>query len=591
MTSKVSDSTNAFPGSVSKFTSSQLAAGFILIMKDPRISKIVIPQDTRNLRADIQKMLSWKIDHKYNTVEGIGDLNRALVRIMCHSIKPLVKKVQASGDTNQSMVLKELEKQLTILKSGEQTEDTKKSIAIKILMIEKLKTTTQQVDEEEKQEFTPEKMASVAKRVYDILIDQNRAPSMYEEIVFLMRPKVDHVKEAMGGDYVLANSDRDRRYKNDGSSNWRNTGSNAQTQSQTRGQSQSHADTMDNWRSSEQGRGKHSNVSQNDSVRDKESKPVKYTPPDDGHGQAHVPVPVPTQQTSGSKGAYVPPHLKTVTRPEFSDNRDRDSRYSRDRDNRDSRYSGDNRDSRYSGDRDNRDNRDSRYSRDRDSRPYNDRHNGDRNNRDRDGGDRGSYPRDGSFVSIDKLQGKVDITSVSDFPSLGGKGKPKPVSVPVSVPVPMPQEPNLPPNQSSNKFSLLQLTDDNDEYDYNAWDRGEAVAQDHRTADTSNGLRSFAAIAKEAAIREAMAKDASAKTKGNVKTDWGQIVDGEEKEETVSIASKLQPIRPNKLAQKTSYNDEDEEDYDDWGGDGIVHESHDADPGYGDEDGDDESAW
>ena len=198
MTSKVSDSTNAFPGSVSKFTNSQLAAGFILIMKDPRISKIVIPQDTRNLRADIQKMLSWKIDYKYNTVTGIGDLNRALVRIMCHSVKPLVKKVQASGDINQNMVLKELEKQLSVLKSGEQTEETKKSIATKNLMIEKLKTMTQQVDEEEKEEFTPEKMASVAKRVYDILIDQNRAPSMYEEIVFLMRPKVDHVKEAMG---------------------------------------------------------------------------------------------------------------------------------------------------------------------------------------------------------------------------------------------------------------------------------------------------------------------------------------------------------------------------------------------------------
>lgn len=675
MTTKVSESlSDILPGSVSKFTGSQLAAAFVRISKDPRVSKTTVPQDIQALRPDVRKMSSWKIDYKYNTVTGIGDLNKALVRIMCYSIRPHVKKVQTQSGVKNDAVVSELEKQLANLKSGTQTEQTAQLIETKTQMIEKLKAKSVQIVEEEKEEFTPEKMAAIAKRVYDILIDQNRAFTMHEEIEFLLRPKVDHVKEAMGGDYVLPNSDRDRRYKSDGNSGWRDhkTFQPSHGQSQTQGDrygdrnqgyGSSRVDTIDNWRdkprsvpgpgAGDQGKSKYfapvprDDVGHRDTGREQargaeqstESKPAKYVPPvfrsDQTNSSQVPPQKLDAQTDVAKKDTYVPPHLKAKmsaisTGPnrdptDFSDPNEQprsgnrfdkpyEPKYGRQEGRSDGRTEPYNRYGARDGPRDG-----GRYPYNR----YDDRRGDDRRGDGRRVDDRQEAPRDATFVSIDKIQGIVDVSSVTDFPTLGGKtssahGSGTPQKS-------LKQEPKVNDVRPKAPATLLQVADDNDEYDYGAWDKeDDGNAKDHSTPNaessalTQNGVKSFAAIAKEAAARpvgwgHAPVVKQVVKSKHVSATDWETIVDDEDTEESedtlilatkqppapvkpqIVYASKLQPtdktpasgLRPGLKAgpvlglrslakfaattatKKTFYGDsprdEDDEDYDDWG--------------------------
>ena len=83
-------------------------------------------------------------------------------------------------------------------------------------MIDKLK-----IKDEPSEGISPEKMAAIAKRVHEMMTNINRVHELYSEIEYLMKPKTDYVKESMGSDYILPNSNKDRRYNNNILNNWR----------------------------------------------------------------------------------------------------------------------------------------------------------------------------------------------------------------------------------------------------------------------------------------------------------------------------------------------------------------------------------
>jgi hypothetical protein len=639
MTTKVSESLNdALPGSVSKFTGPQLAMAFVRIMKDPRVAKTIIPHDVQALRADIRKMLYWKIDYRYNTITGIDNLNRALVRIMCYSIKPQVKKVESQGTVKQHTVIVELEKQLAVLRTGEQSDQTKKLIETKTQMIEKLKAKSAQIVEEDKEEFTSEKMASVAKRVYDIMIDQNRSYIMHEEIEFLMKPKVDHVKEGMGGDYILPNSDRDRKFKIDGKPNWLEhktyqVSSHSHDQSHGSRSSNVRSDTMENWRDKprngpnpkESGKSKyfapvnrddmqrsdtgvqqrsdtgvqqhrsnnakHSPSSSSSPHTDTQSTPVKYVPPVfcsdrfDNRQEKQYTAPQKSPECQ-KKDVYVPPHLKSRMTDGFSEP-DAHQRS-------DSRSNG----RRRGGDGDGDGGGDQASGR---------RYGGDRNGGNHNGGDRGdrhahahAEHRAASFVSIDQIRSMVDVTSVTDFPTLGEQ------RVCTNVFKLQSEEKHHPmvgvesANLKLNKYTLLQVDDENDEYDYGTWekDNGHKKQNTTTTSDsinfTQNG-KTFAAIAKEAAAKSTSTSQRIIRSKPKqIKNDtWDTIINNDVLEDMTRTMPKLQSSVAAKSAAllkkpyyKDSPNGEDEEDgngNDDWGKDGVdVNDGDDVDDDYDD---------
>src|SRR5258708_31150646 len=102
------------PSSVSKYSGYQLAYAFVKIMKDPRINKIIIPTNIQLLRPDIRKMLTWKIDYRYGNVTGLGDMNRAITRIMLYatSVPPTKNKPPQTNTSGEyDSMITELEKQ------------------------------------------------------------------------------------------------------------------------------------------------------------------------------------------------------------------------------------------------------------------------------------------------------------------------------------------------------------------------------------------------------------------------------------------------------------------------------------------------
>ena len=213
---------NTLPSSVSKYSIPQIASTFIKICKDPKVSKINIHLITQNPSPDIRKITTRKIDCKYNNICGL-DIQNAIIRVICYSSKQ--PKKQINENKNEELIL-EISKQILILKKEledyistndtEKIEDTKKNIDIKNKMIDKLK-----IKDEPSEGISPEKMAAIAKRVHEMMTNINRVHELYSEIEYLMKPKTDYVKESMGSDYILPNSNKDRRYNNNILNNWR----------------------------------------------------------------------------------------------------------------------------------------------------------------------------------------------------------------------------------------------------------------------------------------------------------------------------------------------------------------------------------
>nr|XP_047140869.1 probable serine/threonine-protein kinase clkA [Hydra vulgaris] len=47
------------------------------------------------------------------------------------------------------------------------------------------------------------------------MTDKNKNSQFYQELNYVVKPKIDHIKESTGGDYVLQNSSKDRRYNSE----------------------------------------------------------------------------------------------------------------------------------------------------------------------------------------------------------------------------------------------------------------------------------------------------------------------------------------------------------------------------------------
>jgi hypothetical protein len=211
-----------YPSSVKKYTLNQLANAFFTLVKDPKISRIIIP-DIQKMSQDAKKLYTWKIDNRYRFLPEIGDASDAIIRLYLHSKSTLnVSLNNPKKNEETTALLKELENQKSILtntidvekKNGSNDKLNKmiEELNIKNAMISKIKSNEK--TEDNSNQFTSEKMMAIAKNVFDILVsDTDRADKLYEEFTFITQPKVDKLKESMGGDYMLQNSDRDRRYK------------------------------------------------------------------------------------------------------------------------------------------------------------------------------------------------------------------------------------------------------------------------------------------------------------------------------------------------------------------------------------------
>lgn len=216
--------------SVKKFTQTQLAQAFVKLSKDSQITRTLIPE-IKMMPADVKRMATWKIDATLCFIEG-ADLNSLVVKLMIYSKKPQLKH-STQKLTNNPVYIAELTKQIDELNSKLRDKPVdreliEKDIKLKSAMIDKLKKDNTQVDEK-KPEFTHEQIGSIAKRVYELMIDGEKKYHMHRELVFASQPEIDHKKESTGGNYTLNNSTRDRRYN----VNEMGFGSNFEPQSQS----------------------------------------------------------------------------------------------------------------------------------------------------------------------------------------------------------------------------------------------------------------------------------------------------------------------------------------------------------------------
>lgn len=360
-------------GPVKSYTLMQLANAFIKIHKHPGVERTLVPRDIVLLRQDIKNVIKWKIHSKYSNVPKIGDLNDIIPKILLYSVKPQQKNksLHQNSKTNVSstnIVITELEKQLRILlEKNDTSEKHKNDVLIKKTMIDKLKTTKNDSDIK-KDDFSPIKMSSIAMRVYDMMIDDQKVEIMYKTLKFLSEPKFDYKKESTGGDYVLPRAGRDRRYKND--SNWK--GMSVNTNNGETGSSNSSLVNNQHRISSKKYVAPSMRESEFDDF-DQEST----------HGTKDNP----------AKKTYIPPYMRMSQSQTNSDKNQTDS----------DKNQNDKPQNRYI----------SPHERKIASQKCNDRNDGNK-----------SHEPKASFESIDNIQREVNLSSFEDFPELGKPNKP-----------------------------------------------------------------------------------------------------------------------------------------------------------------------
>jgi hypothetical protein len=197
------------PSSVSKYNYLQLATCYRNIFLDTNISKVVIPDNVNKLKKDIKNTLYWKIDEKYSFLPDIGDTNKSMCKIMMYVN-------ETTYNTPNNNTIEKLEKLIFKYKQDLENDILKLNeteILTRKQTIETHNKYLQKCYDDEKRKLSPNHIANIVKRVQEILNDYDRAPKLFREFEYLSRPVVDHLKEGSGGDYVLQNSLRDRRYK------------------------------------------------------------------------------------------------------------------------------------------------------------------------------------------------------------------------------------------------------------------------------------------------------------------------------------------------------------------------------------------
>ena len=197
------------PSSVSKYNYLQLATCYRNIFLDTNISKVVIPDNVNKLKKDIKNTLYWKIDEKYSFLPDIGDTNKSMCKIMMYVN-------ETTYNTPNNNTIEKLEKLIFKYKQDLENDILKLNeteILTRKQTIETHNKYLQKCYDDEKRKLSPNHITNIVKRVQEILNDYDRAPKLFREFEYLSRPVTDHLKEGSGGDYVLQNSSRDRRYK------------------------------------------------------------------------------------------------------------------------------------------------------------------------------------------------------------------------------------------------------------------------------------------------------------------------------------------------------------------------------------------
>ena len=151
--------TTEYPGSVKQFTHQQFASAFIKLAKNTNIARTPVPK-IQSLDPELRRIASWVIDGNNASLQGIGKLTNAVLQIILYS-----KKTQHLVDNRI--------------------------------------------------EFTRVQMESIAKRVFELIANPKTSYFFHQELEYAIRPKEDHIKKTTGGNYVLQNSSRDRRYKSE----------------------------------------------------------------------------------------------------------------------------------------------------------------------------------------------------------------------------------------------------------------------------------------------------------------------------------------------------------------------------------------
>lgn len=326
-----------FPSSVSKYNHSQLALAFSIISKNPNVLKINLPNDPiKYFHSNERKYITWKPDLHYTNIPGLGDFNNCVMKAIMYTKNHNKDSKEVSGKSNYDEIIEVLEKQRKILNESleahkgdiDKYEHILGEIKMKDILIEKQKQVNNQKKKSNALEFTPVQIYAIARRVFEIMTKSTEsAHKMFQEFVYLNKPVYNYEKESMGGDYVLPNSERDRRFKND-NNNWReNTDS-----GNFKGSSVNVNDTDAINTGWEQNIFDHTSRNENKKVSDTHiiekftgSRP--YNPP-----QFYEKPEIRHKENESNKNMYVPPFLRTET-GKYHNNRgdDRDGQRGDDR--------------------------------------------------------------------------------------------------------------------------------------------------------------------------------------------------------------------------------------------------------------------
>ena len=206
--------------SVKKFTPDQLAQTFISLAKDPKICRVVIPdiqKDIQKFPQELMQIATWRFDPKYSTVGGIGDIRSAIINIIIFTRKyrPTIVSNTYAAPSNTKLIAEvdlRIESIRDRIVSDGESEDLENEI--KTMEAVKLKLINEKIEhiDNSKATLTNPQMIAIAKRVFELLKDNEQNARFYEALRFYSEPKVDKIKERAGGDYVLKNTTRERRY-------------------------------------------------------------------------------------------------------------------------------------------------------------------------------------------------------------------------------------------------------------------------------------------------------------------------------------------------------------------------------------------
>lgn len=240
--------------SIAKMNTRQLGELFVETCRLEKIRNIVVPcSATKSLDAEIKRMINWKINQKYASIINFGNLNEHIIRLMVYAQKYASNKSTSKQESSKANIIEQtvmnninnLMQKLDEMKLNDNHTADAVATIDKIeedLEIERniLKTLQKKIEGGEKKNMLEDtqKVKTLAKTVYKILLeDTPKAERLYREIDIFSRPVRDATQDT-GGNYRLANSERDRRFKasdinpkadRTSTTNWRNDSSKTMT--------------------------------------------------------------------------------------------------------------------------------------------------------------------------------------------------------------------------------------------------------------------------------------------------------------------------------------------------------------------------